>query len=78
MCGDPGTITEILSVGPQKSAEGTVSLQIRFRSGRRAEEICILHDAAVALVVKLEAFWRKPAGLKGFLVYDSSVAGALS
>jgi hypothetical protein len=65
---EPGTITEILSVGPQKSAPGTGAVQIRYRSGRRAEEVCILHDAAVALVVELEAYWRKPAGLRAFLL----------
>jgi hypothetical protein len=62
MCVEPNAITEILSVGTQKSAEGTVALKIRYRSGRRTEEMCILHDAAVALVVELEAYWKKPAG----------------
>ena len=78
MYGESNAITEILGVGPQKSAEGTVALKIRYRSGRRAEEICILHDAAVALVVELEAYWGKPAGLRGFLVPASPSACVLS
>jgi len=66
MCVESNAITEILSVGTQKSTEGTVALKIRYRSGRRAEEICILHDAAVALVVELENYWKTPAGGPAF------------
>jgi hypothetical protein len=51
-------ITEILSVktilsASQATASGG-SLLIRWRSGRRAEEVCILHDVALELAAAIE------------------------
>ena len=58
MFGKSDTITEILSVSLAVSTQHVVaptgSLLIRCRSGRRAEEVCILHDAALALVAAIE------------------------
>ena len=59
MFGKSDTITEILSVSPAASTRHvmapTGSLLVRWRSGRRAEEVCILHEAALALVAAIEA-----------------------
>ena len=71
-------VTEILGVTPQRAGEGAGSLKIRYRSGRRAGEMYILQDAAVALVLELEAYWKKAAGLKDFLAPASPAARALS
>ena len=58
MFGKSDTITEILGVSPAASTRQvtmpTGSLSVRWRSGRRAEEVCILRDAALALVAAIE------------------------
>jgi len=67
MFGKSDTITEILGVEaaastPQVKAS-TGSLLIRWRSGRRAEEVFIQHDAALALVAAIEEHWSGTGAL---------------
>jgi hypothetical protein len=51
-------ITEILSVKTILSVSRATapggSLLIRWRSGRRAQEVCILHDVALELAAAIE------------------------
>jgi hypothetical protein len=58
MFGQSDTITEILGVSPAASRQHvmapTGSLQIRWRSGRRAQEVRILRDVALELAAAIE------------------------
>jgi hypothetical protein len=70
MFGKSETITVILGVSPAASTQHVImptgSLLIRWRSGRRAEEVYILRDAALALVAAIEEQYgesRVPHGI---------------
>jgi hypothetical protein len=60
----PDIITETIDVeaaiGTTRAPTPTGCLRIRWRSGRRAEEVFILRAAALALIEAIEGHWEKP------------------
>lgn len=67
-------ITEILSVdtilSPSRAPAAAGSFLIRWRSGRRAEEVRILHDVALALAAAIELESTRSNALQGAASHD--------
>jgi hypothetical protein len=75
-------ITEILSVetvqSPSLAPPTAGSLLIRWRSGRRAEEVCIQHDVALTLAAAIELESNRSSAFHGAASHDIAMsAGSL-